>query len=130
MPRIFLLLRFVKFPKTHIAINFYRSQTKFAKVMFLHLSVCHSVHRGCLPQCMLGYTPPGADTPWSKQLSPGANTPPPRSSHPPSSACWEIRPTSGRYASYWNAYLLFKVSICINLHEIVRKKGQFKNLLW
>ena len=21
------------------------------------------------------------------------------------SACWEIRPTSGRYASYWNAYL-------------------------
>ena len=29
--------------------------------------VCHSVHRGrgCLPQCMLGYTPPWADTlPW------------------------------------------------------------------
>ena len=23
------------------------------------------------------------------------------------SACWEIRPTSGRYASYWNAYLFF-----------------------
>ena len=23
----------------------------------------------------------------------------------PSSACWEIRSTSGRYASYWNAYL-------------------------
>ena len=23
-----------------------------------------------------------------------------------SSACWEIRTTSGRYASYWNAYLL------------------------
>ena len=32
--------------------------------MFLHLSVRHSVHGG-LPQCMLGYTPPGqeADTP-------------------------------------------------------------------
>ena len=48
----------------------YRPQTKFAKVMFLHLSVSHSVHKGggCLPQCMLGYTPrsrhpPGADTP-------------------------------------------------------------------
>ena len=28
--------------------------------------------------------------------------------HPPgSSACWEIRATSGRYASYWNAYLFF-----------------------
>ena len=27
--------------------------------------------------------------------------------HPPQhSACWEIRPTSGRYASYWNAILL------------------------
>ena len=24
---------------------------------------------------------------------------------PPSSACWEIRATSGRYASYWNAFL-------------------------
>ena len=33
------------------------------KVMFLHLSVSHSVHRGCLPQCMLGYTPPRPDTP-------------------------------------------------------------------
>ena len=46
--------------------HFYRPQTRFAKVMFLHLSVSHSVHgRGCLPQCMLGYTPPPlrADTP-------------------------------------------------------------------
>ena len=46
--------------------DFYRPQTKFAKVMFLHLSVSHSVHRegGCLPQWMLGYTTsPWADTP-------------------------------------------------------------------
>ena len=41
---------------------------------------------GCLPKCMLGYTP-----------TPG------------SSACWEIRATSGRYASYWNAYLFSKI---------------------
>ena len=42
--------------------------------------VCDSVHRGCLPQCMLGYTPP-----------PGSRHPPgvdpmeqtPRSRHPP-----------------------------------------------
>ena len=27
-------------------MNFYRPQTKFAKVMFLHLSVSYSVHRG------------------------------------------------------------------------------------
>ena len=36
--------------------DYYRPQTKFAKVMFLHLSVSHSVHRGDLPQ----RTPPCA----------------------------------------------------------------------
>ena len=39
------------------------------------------------------YTPPGPGTP-------------PRPGTPPSSACWEIWATSGRYASYWNAFLL------------------------
>ena len=43
----------------------YRLQTKFAKAMFLHLSVSHFVHRGCLPQCMLGYTPLGQTPPWA-----------------------------------------------------------------
>ena len=40
--------------------------------MFLHLSVSHFVHkrRGCLPQCMLGYTPP------PEQVHPPAGTPP------------------------------------------------------
>ena len=31
--------------------------------------VCDSVHReggGCLPQCMLGYHPPGLDPPWDQ----------------------------------------------------------------
>ena len=40
--------------------------------------VCHSVHGGCLPQCMLGYTPPQADTPRA-DTSPGRHlqqTPP------------------------------------------------------
>ena len=74
--------------------NFYRPQTKFAKVMFLHLSVSHSVHRAgvCLSACW--------DTP-RKQKPPGSR-------HPLSSACWEIRSTSGRYASYWNAILLLR----------------------
>ena len=51
---------------------------------------CHSVHRGGLPQCMLGYQPPppatdppGADT----HIPPGADTPPeqtsPQTRHPP-----------------------------------------------
>ena len=56
----------------------------------------------CLSACW--DTPPGTDTPR------GAETP--RSRHPPSplrSACSEIRATSGRYASYWNAYLLKEI---------------------
>ena len=42
--------------------------------------ICDSVHKGGLPQCMLGYHPPAADPPqagtppWSR---------PPRSRHPP-----------------------------------------------
>ena len=40
---------------------------------------------------------PEADTPWDQTL-PRADT--------PRSGCWEIWATSGRYASYWNAYLL------------------------
>ena len=41
----------------------YRPQTKLRKGNVLHLSVSHSVHGGCLPQCMLGYTPPGRHSP-------------------------------------------------------------------
>ena len=133
-----------------------------AKVIFLHLSVIHSVHRGGLPQCMLGYhppdqadpsradtpleqTPPGSrppqtrQTPWSRhplgadppdqadtplgadtpreQTPPGADTPreqtPPGSRHPQTRQTprWvadsSIRPTSGQYASYWNAFLYY-----------------------
>ena len=75
----------------------YRPQTKFAKVMFLHLSVSHSVHRGgvCLSACW--DTPPGTRHP------PDQATPPTR--HPPSGS--RDGYCCGRYASYWNA-LLFK----------------------
>ena len=57
-----------------------------AKVIFLHLSVIYSVHRGGLPQCMLGYPPgadpPGADTPLGADPPRSRHTPP-RSKHPP-----------------------------------------------
>ena len=36
--------------------------------------------------------------------TPRKQTPPLGSRHPSSSACWEIWPTSGWYASYWNAF--------------------------
>ena len=49
--------------------------------------------------------PPRADTPRSRHAPVGADTPPPPEQTPPRRACWEIRSTRGRYASYWNAYL-------------------------
>ena len=51
-----------------------------AKVMFLLVSVI-LLTWGCLPQCMLGYHPPGADTP-QEQTPPGQDTHP-RSRYPP-----------------------------------------------
>ena len=89
--------------------------------MFLHLSVSHSLHRGCLPQCMLGHT----HTPSLARHPPGQTTP--QTDNPLHSACWDT-PTvqcmlgytplhsacwdrhgyyCGRYASYWNAFLFW-----------------------
>ena len=51
------------------------------------------------------YTPllPGRYPLGTRQVhSPGTRQVP----RPPSSTCWEIRATSGRYTSYWNAFLL------------------------
>ena len=83
-------------------LYFYRPQRSCGQGN-IFTPVCHSVHGGCLPQCMLGYhtpradtplswhppgaDPPGADTLW-EQTPPRAETPPPRadpprSRHPP-----------------------------------------------
>ena len=59
------------------------------KVMFLHLSVSHSVPWATTPWL----TPPLAHTP--RQTPPGRHPPPFGDCH-----------CSGRYASYWNAFLL------------------------
>ena len=80
--------------------------------------VCHSVHRGGLPQCMLGYHPPREQSPLEQtpqSRHPLGQTPPPPEQTPPKQTPpWEqtppeadssIRSTSGRYASYWNAFL-------------------------
>ena len=64
---------------------------------------------------MLGYTPPDQrqTPPWDQRQAPPTpetGTPPdqtPLGADPPQhSAFWEMRTTSGRYASYWNAILL------------------------
>ena len=77
----------------------YRPQTRFPKVMLLHLSVSHSVHGGGE---YLGRYPPGsgevpgqvhpwAGTPplWAGTPPLWAGTPPSRYPHSPSSACWD-----------------------------------------
>ena len=99
-----------------------------------HFYICHSVHggRGCVADTPL------ADTPWANtpgrhppvQSPPGQT--PPLGRHPgqtPPAQCmlgctWDTRPPapvhagihpppgghcSGRYASYWNAFLLWKL---------------------
>ena len=57
-------------------------------------------------------TPPGNETPLGKADPPSKETLPLRS------ACWEIRSTSGRYASYWNAILVaVSVNATLNLRR-------------
>ena len=67
-----------------------------AKVIFLHLSFIHSVHSGGGGECLTRQvpprdqagTPPGADTPRTRQV-------PPRSRHPPQTR--QVPPRPGRY---------------------------------
>ena len=64
--------------------------------------VCHSVHSGGgVPR----QVPPGQGTPPGPGTPPRARYTPQTRYTPGSSAYWEIRATSGRYASYWNAFL-------------------------
>ena len=72
--------------------HFYRPQTKFVKVMFLHLSVSHSVHRG---EYLGRYTPPGRYTP--RQVHTLAGTSPSR--YTP----WQVQSPLGRYTPPGNA---------------------------
>ena len=104
---------------------------------YVFTRVCHSVHGGvCLSACWV--TPQEAGTPPPRSRhTPQEQTPPrpradtPLSRHPPeqappqeqttlppspgSSVCWEIRPTNGRYTSYWNAFLFIFVSDVLHL---------------
>ena len=99
-PKISILVNHVKL--THnlfFRISPYRPQTKFAKVMFLHVSVILSMG-GCLPHCMLGYATP---IPGTRGRHPPGNRHPP-GSRPPAQCM--LGATSVWYASYWNAYLL------------------------
>ena len=56
-------------------ISIFTVRNEVVKVMFLQASVCPRGGGGCLPQCVLGYHPPRADTP-REQTPPGADIPP------------------------------------------------------
>ena len=66
-----------------------------AKVMFLLVSVI-LLTRGGLPQCMLGYQPPGSMHPLQKQAPSRKHAHPPFPRH---------TVNERRYACYWNAFL-------------------------
>ena len=85
----------------------------WGKVIFLHLSVILFTGGVCLSACW--------DTPRDHAHPP--NHAPPRTMHPSGPctipptqhrACWEIRSTRGRHASYWNAILFVSASSIIN----------------
>ena len=131
----------------------YRPHRSCGKVMFLHLCVSHSVHRGvCVSQHALGQTPPG-QTLLGRQ--PPSDTPLGR--HPPTptvypSMYWGDTPCvsqhalgqtapfdnhcSGRYASSWNAFLFcscvssisYLLSILFATHVVSRAR-KFKYFL-
>ena len=85
------------------------------KVMFLHLSVSHSVHGGCACRSACWDTQPPRAEDAPGQASPPEQAPPlDRHSLPlrphPSSCC-------GRYSSYWNPILFLVVSFCLFVHR-------------
>ena len=96
-----------KYP-IQFSCHIYRPQTKFAKVMFLHVSVSHSVHGGACVVAGLGdgrawllggmHGCGGHVWLWGGMRDCRGG------------ACVgydEIRSMSGQYTSYWNAFLLY-----------------------
>ena len=92
--------------------------------MFLQVCVCPQGGRGvCLSACWdtpqtrhpPEQTPPRPDTPWTRH--PPWEQTPPRSPPPsPREADCSIRLTSGRYASYWNAFLFILCFVNLEKH--------------
>ena len=99
----------------------YRPQTKFAKVMFLHLSVILSTGGSTWAGTPLGrYTPgqvhpPRRYTPSSGQVHPLGRYPPGQVHHPATvyAGIWS---TSGRYASHSCSFFLSLFKICTNVN--------------
>ena len=123
-------------PATSLLGSNYCPQRSLGKVMFLHVSVIMftwggsaSVHAGIPPPRSRqppDHAPTQEQTPPPPRTSHPQEQSPPGTRHPPrSSACWEIRAASGRYASYWNAFLL-ALLLEQKLHILVHFTFPFK----
>ena len=124
--------------------NFITSRKWGLRRLCFYTCLSFSSQGGCLPHCMLGYTPPppGQTPPWAdtppRQTPPGRHLPGlgldtphgPGPGHPPwadtplglgldtpwaDTLPWADTPPPadgywcGRYASYWNAFMYFKI---------------------
>ena len=103
-------------PNKHLVRNYYRPQTKFAKVMFLHLSICSQEGPASRGVCIWGCLHPGGLHPGG--LHPGGSV----SRQSPSIGYYGIKSTIGRYASYWNAFL-FGIPQHFQCYTLVLQKG-------
>ena len=95
----------------HSPVEFLTVRNEVAKVMFLHLSVILSMGGVCLSVCWdTTPLPPGSRHPPDQAYPPAPprNRHPPSNRHPPGSGTPRSRDgyCCGRYASYWNAFLL------------------------
>ena len=135
----------------HIVSNHYHPQRSWGKVIFSQASVILFTGGVCLSACW-DITPPGPGTPLD-QAPPRPGIPPgsrpswpgtpldqasPQTRHPPrpgipptqSRAYWEIRSTSGRYASYWNAILVSQLFAFSSVGVLILKMCGKKKGLW
>ena len=104
-------------------LHFYCPQRSCGKVMFLHMSVSHSVHRGGLCPSMQhrshdqGGSLSGGVSVQGGGLCPRGSP----SGRPPLNTV-----TRGRYASYWNAFLLFFSLVARNYsHNLIDTSKYF-----
>ena len=140
--------------------HFYRPRRSWDKVMFLQASVILSTGGGvCLSACWDASPPgPGRHPPGTRDLPtrqthpppPGPGRPPPwdqrppLDQRPPREADASIRSMSGRYASYWNAFLFGECSdnsvncnysscqgeLFFKFLEIISTLTRFYNCVW
>ena len=102
----------------------YKFRLRFFAFNKFFIARKRSLRRLCFYTCLLVIllTGEGVSAPVHAGIHPPDPRPGPETDDPPGadrpplySACWEIRATSGRYASYWNAFLLSVISVFLEI---------------